>query len=66
MAQTKSVSSKTEQCQPHPEWNSSCLGCGAFIARSSVPFSGKVPCEECGAIDYFEDSPKPVRILSVN
>ena len=44
-------------------WDSACLGCGVFLARSRGPYTGKVSCQECGAINYFENSNKPLRCV---
>lgn len=50
---------------PLRAWDSACLECEAFLARSKGAYTGMVVCEECGAINYFEDSNKPVRAVAV-
>jgi len=66
MAQNKYASSRKIMRQtPRLAWDSYCLECGAFLARRKGPYTGKVTCEECEAINYFENSNKPVRALAV-
>jgi uncharacterized Zn finger protein (UPF0148 family) len=66
MAQKLSVSSKNVIRQTRRlAWDSDCLECGAFLARSKGPYTGTVACEECGAINYFENSNKPLRAVAV-
>ena len=66
MAQKLSVSTKNIMRQtPRRAWDSDCLECGVFLARSKGAYTGIVTCEGCGAINYFENSNKPVRALAV-
>jgi hypothetical protein len=66
MAHKNSVSSKNFMRQKaRLAWDSDCLECGEFLARSKGAYTGTVICEECGAINYFEDSNKPMRAVAV-
>lgn len=66
MAQNKSASSKIIIRQgPLLAWDSACLKCGAFLARTKGAYTGSVTCDECGAINYFENSNRPVRSVAI-
>jgi predicted RNA-binding Zn-ribbon protein involved in translation (DUF1610 family) len=46
-----------------PEWISLCIRCTKQLTVSSVPFSGKVSCPGCGAVNIFRNSQYPCDVL---
>ncbi len=43
--------------------NSICLGCGEHLAYCGEPFTAQIRCPKCGAVNVYEESQQPSRVL---
>jgi hypothetical protein len=40
-----------------------CLKCGSRVSRCGIPFTAEIVCPACGALNVYEESQQPVRLL---
>jgi hypothetical protein len=65
MAHNKYMSSvKYIKFASMPDGVSACMGCGfSPLTYCGKPFSTKIECQKCGAVNIYEESQIPVRFV---
>jgi ribosomal protein S27AE len=63
MAMSNEIGTKTQNAplflRRRKEGTSICLNCSAFLAYCGRPFTAKISCGKCGAMNVFEESQQP-------
>jgi predicted RNA-binding Zn-ribbon protein involved in translation (DUF1610 family) len=64
---SKNSSKKTEKWPKDSNYAKSigyCLSCKSQLSFCGIPFSTKLECPKCGAINVYEESQQPKRLLT--
>ena len=60
-----SVKKKVNKNENYALGDSNCLSCGKHLAYCGKPFSAKIICRSCGAINVYENSQQPKCLKNV-